>query len=126
MSMGNPHLVLLDTPIVEAGRLGPILEHHPLFPGRTNVEFVQRTAEGLDVVVWERGCGLTQACGTGACASVAALVHLGRLEAAVWHRVRLPGGPLSIRVAADLSEVRLKGPASFVFTAEVELPPSGH
>lgn len=122
VSMGNPHLVLLETSLVEASRLGPVLEHHPLFPGRTNVEFVQRTAEGLDVVVWERGCGLTQACGTGACASVATLVHLGHLAADAWHRVRLPGGPLSIRVAADLSEVRLRGPATFVFAAEVALP----
>lgn len=122
VSMGNPHLVLLDTPSTEAATLGPILERHPLFPSRTNVEFVTRTDEGLDVVVWERGCGLTQACGTGACASVATLVHLRRLDADVWHRVRLPGGPLSIRVAADLSAVRLLGPASFVFEAVVTLP----
>ncbi|HLT29134.1 MAG TPA: diaminopimelate epimerase [Myxococcaceae bacterium] len=124
LSMGNPHLVLLDTPLSDAGRLGPQLEVHPDFPTRTNVSFVARTDEGLDVVVWERGCGLTDACGTGACASVATLVHLGRLAPDTWHRVRLPGGPLSIRVRADLGEVRLKGPATFVFEAVVALPPA--
>jgi len=122
VSMGNPHLVLLETGPERAAALGPLLERHPLFPSRTNVEFVTRTEEGLEVVVWERGCGFTQACGTGACASVAALVHLGRLEADVWHRVKLPGGPLSIRVSADLSRVRMQGPATFVFEAVVTLP----
>lgn len=126
LSMGNPHLVLLETPLSEAARLGPQLEVHPDFPTRTNVSFVARTDEGLDVVVWERGCGLTDACGTGACASVATMVHLGRLAPDAWHRVRLPGGPLSIRVRADLSAVQLKGPATFVFEAVVALPPAAH
>lgn len=123
VSMGNPHLVLLDVPPAQARELGPRLEHSALFPSRTNVEFVRPSPDGgLEVAVWERGCGLTDACGTGACATVAAAVHLGRLPADTWHRVRLPGGPLHIRVAADLSQVRLKGPASFVYEAVVRLP----
>jgi diaminopimelate epimerase len=122
VSMGNPHLVLFDRPLAEAGTLGPKLEHAPGFQDRTNVEFVRQTGEGLEVVVWERGCGLTQACGTGACASVAAGVHEGRLPADAWVQVKLPGGPLRIRVAKDLSEVRMRGPAAFVF--EGHLPPA--
>ena len=69
----------LSLDLEEAERLGPVLERHPDFPDRTNVEFVAREGGGLRVVVWERGCGLTQACGTGACAAVAAFVKRGVL-----------------------------------------------
>lgn len=124
VNLGNPHLVLLDRPLEEAGSLGPKLEHAPGFAERTNVEFVRFDADGLTVVVWERGCGLTDACGTGACASVAAAVKLGRLPGDTWHKVMLPGGPLQIRVRADLSEVRMRGPVCFVFDAVVTLPPA--
>lgn len=124
VNLGNPHLVLLDRPLAEAGTLGPKLEHARGFPDRTNVEFVRFDSDGLTVVVWERGCGLTDACGTGACASVAAAVKLGRLPGDTWHRVTLPGGPLSILVREDLSEVRMRGPVSFVFDAVVTLPPA--
>jgi diaminopimelate epimerase len=123
VSMGNPHLVLLDRPLDEAERLGPSLEHHPSFPDRTNVEFVRVEPEGLTVVVWERGCGLTQACGTGACASATAAVLAKRLPADTWLRVTLPGGDLRIRVPADLSDIRLRGPVAFVFEGVVGLPP---
>src|SRR5690349_21431609 len=119
ISMGNPHLVLLDQPLETASRLGPVLEHHPGFPERTNVEFVRVDADGLTVVVWERGCGLTQACGTGACAAAVAAVLAKRRPAEDWSRVRLPGGDLFIWVASDLSDIRLRGPASFVFTGVV-------
>ena len=123
ISMGNPHLVLLDRPLEEAGRLGPELERHPGFPERTNVEFVRVDKDGLTVVVWERGCGLTQACGTGACAAAVAAVLARRLPADAWLRVSLPGGDLRIRVPSDLSDVRLRGPAAFVFTGVVpDLP----
>jgi diaminopimelate epimerase len=116
VSLGNPHLVLLDTPHLQAGFLGPRLEHHPLFPRRTNVEFVQPLAGGgLDVVVWERGVGLTLACGTGACAAVAASVLAGRSAADTWVPVRLPGGQLEIKVQADLRQVWLRGEARRVF-----------
>jgi diaminopimelate epimerase len=119
ISMGNPHLVLLDQPLETASRLGPVLERHPGFPERTNVEFVRVDEDGLTVVVWERGCGLTQACGTGACAAAVAAVLAKRRPAEDWSRVRLPGGELFIWVAADLSDIRLRGPAAFVFTGVV-------
>lgn len=118
VSMGNPHLVLFDRPLEDAASLGPQLERHPLFPDRTNVEWVQQVSGcELSIVVWERGVGLTQACGTGACASVAAGVVEERLPAGEWISARLPGGPLQIRVSQDLSEVRMRGPATRVFEA---------
>jgi diaminopimelate epimerase len=120
ISMGNPHLVLLDQPLDEAGRLGPELERHPAFVDRTNVEFTRVDPDGgLTVVVWERGCGLTEACGTGACAAATAAVLAKRLPADAWLRVTLPGGDLSIRVPSDLSDIRLRGPVAFVFTGVV-------
>ncbi len=119
VSMGNPHCVLLDTPPKEAAHLGPALERHPWFVQRTNVEFVRpRSAArggGLEVSVWERGVGLTLACGTGACAAVVASVLDKRLAADTWVPVELPGGVLDINVAADLSQVWLRGPATRVF-----------
>lgn len=116
VSMGNPHLVLLDTPPSEAARLGPGLEVHPLFVQRTNVEFVEPRPEGgLRVTVWERGVGLTLACGTGACAAVVANGLAGRGPFDAWVPVQLPGGLLEIKVARDLSQVWLKGPVRFVF-----------
>jgi diaminopimelate epimerase len=123
VSMGNPHLVLLDRPLEEAERLGPTLEVHPSFKDRTNVEFVRVDPDGLTVVVWERGCGLTQACGTGACASATAAVLAKRLPADAWLRVTLPGGDLRIRVPADLSDIRLRGPVAFVFEGVVGAAP---
>ena len=72
---------MLDQPLEDAGRLGPELERHPGFPDRTNVEFVRVDKDGLTVVVWERGCGLTEACGTGACAAAVAAVLARRLPA---------------------------------------------
>lgn len=116
VSMGNPHLVLLDVPPSEAGKLGPALEVHPWFPGRTNVEFVApRKAGGLEVAVWERGVGLTLACGTGACAAVTASALAGRSPFDTWVPVQLPGGLLDIKVKADRSQVWLRGPARLVF-----------
>jgi diaminopimelate epimerase len=119
VSMGNPHLVLWGAPAARAATWGPALEHHPLFPQRTNVEFVALRDGGLDVVVWERGCGLTEACGTGACASVVAGILEGRLPAGADVEVRLPGGTLRVRVAADLSQVWMRGQAVRVFEGDL-------
>lgn len=121
VSMGNPHLVLWDVAPGAMAKLGPLLESHPLFPERTNVEFAMREGEGLAVTVWERGVGFTQACGTGACASVVAAVLEGRLPAGEERPVRLPGGTLGIRVERDLGRVWMRGPALFVFSGEVEV-----
>ena len=127
VSMGNPHLVLFDVPLEQAASLGPRLETAPGFAQRTNVEFARVEGTGLKLVVWERGVGLTQACGTGACAAVAAAVREGRLPPRRWIPVRLPGGTLQIHVEEDLSAVLMRGPATFVFegTAQPEKVPLG-
>jgi len=119
VSMGNPHLVLLNAPHSAAATVGPELEVHPLFPHRTNVELVQPMEGGLDVVVWERGVGLTLACGTGACAAVVASALADESPFDAWVPVRLPGGRLAIKVSSDRSQVWLKGPARFVFEGAV-------
>jgi len=97
VSMGNPHLVLFvdtDPSEIDVGRLGPILEHDPRFPERTNVEFVATGDAAISVRVWERGVGETMACGTGACASLVA-AHIAGLAPA-HAEVRFPGGSLDI------------------------------
>lgn len=123
VSMGNPHaVVFLDeeqAPRAWAERLGPALERHPAFPNRTNAEFARITDPGeIELVVWERGAGLTQACGTGACATVVAAILNGRARVEETWRVRLPGGALRIRVAQDLGRVWMTGPAVEVFNGE--------
>jgi len=123
VSMGNPHLVLLDAPLEQAAVWGPPLETSRGFPEGTNVEFLVQEKQGLRVVVWERGVGFTQACGTGACASLVAATLAGWVAPERYHRVSLPGGALHLRLRADLSEVTLRGPATFVFSAEVSVPP---
>jgi diaminopimelate epimerase len=127
ISMGNPHVVAF---VPEAGpalrarveRVGPILETHPWFPARTNVELVHvRSETELEMVVWERGCGVTLACGTGACATAVAASLTGRARAGTEITVHLLGGPLAITVATDGSRVTARGPARFVYDAVVDL-----
>lgn len=116
VSMGNPHLVLLETPPERAAELGPALERNPLFPQRANVSFTRPRPEGgLIVSVFERGVGLTDACGTGACAAVVAHALAGRVAWDSWVVVQLPGGLLEIKAAADCSQVWLRGPAVKVY-----------
>jgi diaminopimelate epimerase len=121
VSMGNPHCVIF-VPEVDAVPLeewGPQLENHPAFPERTNVEFVEVLSdESLKVRVWERGAGVTLACGTGACASVVAGSmggQCGRKAAVI-----LPGGGLEIEWV-DSGHVLMAGPAETVFRGTVEL-----
>ncbi|MEO8551848.1 MAG: diaminopimelate epimerase, partial [Kofleriaceae bacterium] len=100
---------------------GPTLEHHASFPARTNVEFVRaRSRSELDVVVWERGVGITLACGTGACATVVAAILNDRAAEDTDVRVNLLGGPLRIRVLAGMANVRMTGPALHVFDGELD------
>jgi diaminopimelate epimerase len=124
VSMGNPHVVaFVDEPDPRrlAERVGPVMERHPLFPNRTNVELVHLDRRHADLWVWERGCGITQACGTGACAVAVAAAATGRHPAGAPLEVRLPGGILTIEVAPDSSRVWMDGPAVEVFTGEVDL-----
>jgi len=115
VSLGNPHLVIFAQPLEAIETLGPRLEDHPLFPQQTNVELVNQTGSGLRLRVWERGVGLTQACGTGACAAAAAAVALGRAPSSEWLTVELPGGVLRVRVEPELKAVLMRGPAIFAF-----------
>ncbi len=126
VSMGNPHAVIfVDDPHANLRRLaetiGPTLEHHVWFPQRTNVELVRaRSRTELELVVWERGCGITLACGTGACATVAAAIVNGRADENADVRVHLLGGTLSIRVLPEMTDVLMHGPATHVFDGELE------
>jgi diaminopimelate epimerase len=116
LSMGNPHLVVFD-PLSpeEMDALGPALHEHPLFPRRTNVEFVKSVNGILEVRVYERGAGWTLACGTGACAAAVAAALQGKADFDREVEVRLPGGSLWIKVHEDLSKVTMRGPAELVF-----------
>lgn len=115
LSMGNPHCVIFVPRIEEApvSKLGPKLEHHPLFPQRTNVEFIQiQNPREIKMRVWERGAGETLACGSGACAAAVASALTGRTEREVV--VHLPAGDLHIDWAAN-NHVFMSGPATRVF-----------
>ena len=122
VSMGNPHCVLFveDADDAPVERLGRRIETHPMFPNRTNVEFVTVTDRAhLRMRVWERGAGITQACGTGACA-VAVAAHRRELTDAKVE-VELDGGVLAIEVREGDGHVVMTGPAVLSFRGEVEL-----
>ncbi|HTP28037.1 MAG TPA: diaminopimelate epimerase [Anaeromyxobacteraceae bacterium] len=120
ISMGNPHVVFFEEPSRErAARLGPLIER--AVPGGVNVGFAALRDGVLGLVVHERGAGLTDACGTGACAAVAAAVKSGLLGAGRTVEVELPGGSLDIAVDADLSGVLMRGPAERSFQGVFEL-----
>lgn len=119
VSMGNPHCVIFvnDVEDFPVETVGPKIEHHPAFPKRTNVEFVQVLSRNeMKVRVWERGAGLTLACGTGACASLAVAVKTGKTERKA--TVHLPGGALTIEWRDD-GRVYMTGPAVEVFRGEL-------
>jgi diaminopimelate epimerase len=119
LSMGNPHCVVFteDLDAVDFERLGPAIEQHPVFPRRTNVEFVQVEDEGhIRVKVWERGAGPTLACGTGACAAFAAtLTTRGGSETM---QVELPGGSLTIS-RDDAGHIFMTGPILEVYRGSI-------
>lgn len=121
VDMGNPHLVLrIDGPATDlwalAGELGPRLEGHPAFPHRVNVGFARPTSSGLELVVFERGAGLTQACGTGAAAAALVASTWGPTEPEI--RVRLPGGELGVRIP-EHGPIEMVGPARVVFRGQL-------
>ena len=123
VDIGNPHAVVFceDAQNAPVKTLGKELETHSLFPGGVNVEFVSKIKENaLRMRVWERGSGVTMACGTGACASVAAAVKKGWFSPDVPVEVLLDGGSLFISVAED-GAVKMTGPAAFVFEGESDI-----
>lgn len=123
ISTGNPHAVCFvsDVSQIDVGREGPILEKHPLFPHKTNVEFVQKLDDDtLRMRVWERGAGVTEACGTGACASVVAAVKFGLVQRGQDVEVVLDGGSLHISWS-DNDHIMMTGPYAYVFTGKIDL-----
>lgn len=122
VSMGNPHCIIYhdDLSLVPLADWGPQIENHASFPEKTNVEFVQvLNDEELEVVVWERGAGITLACGTGACAVLVASVLGGKAKRQAI--VRLPGGELYIEWNQEDNHVYMIGPAVEVFHGTIEL-----
>jgi diaminopimelate epimerase len=122
VSIGNPHCVLLvdDAAQAPVQSLGPAIEHHLLFPERTNVEFVQVVSPGrLRMRVWERGAGETRACGTGACAAMAAAQRRGLCGHTA--EVVLDGGSLTIEWAGGDSHIFMTGPSALSFRGEIDL-----
>ena len=115
VSVGNPHAIFFvpDCDIVALDRLGPVIEHDPLFPERVNVNVATvENAGTIRLRVWERGAGLTRACGTGACATAVAAMRRGLVEREV--AVALPGGTLNIAWGAN-GRITMTGAASEAF-----------
>ena len=121
VSMGNPHLILPTDDIdhYPLHELGPLWEHHPLFPDRVNTEIVEQLSPThLRMRVWERGSGETLACGTGACAVVVAFTHLGRVPKGEPITVSLTGGDLIITYCNN-DHVLMQGTATEVFRGTI-------
>jgi diaminopimelate epimerase len=117
--MGNPHAVFFvdNAEAVAVDGLGPMIENHPMFPERTNVEFCHVIDRGrIRMRVWERGAGITQACGSGACAAVVAGVRRGLIDRKCI--VDLDGGPLTIEWDEN-DHVQMTGPVALSFTGEI-------
>ena len=124
VSMGNPHYVIFvdDINDVDIEREGSRLERHSRFPERCNIEFAQVRQDGIRVRVWERGSGITLACGTGACATAVAAAVTGRCSRR--SRIIMDGGTLDVDWRETDGHVYLTGPATVAFEGEVELPSS--
>jgi diaminopimelate epimerase len=139
VSMGNPHYVVFTENVDQVGETGKVLEHHPAFPQRCNIEFAEvvsgktadhrstpaeqagATADNTTIRtrVWERGSGITMACGTGACATAVAAALTGR--AGRTSHIIMDGGTLDIEWRESDNHVYMTGPAAFVFDGEIEI-----
>lgn len=120
VSMGNPHYVIFTDDVDQVGERGRMMEHHLAFPQRCNIEFARVEPDGsIRTRVWERGSGITQACGTGACATAVAAVLTGRAERT--SRIVMDGGTLTVEWRQEDNHVYMTGPAEFVFDGEIEL-----
>ena len=123
VSMGNPHFVTFvdDIDTIDIARYGSEMEHDAAFPQRCNIEFAQVMPDGtIRTRVWERGSGITMACGTGACATAVAAQITGRAQNR--STIKMDGGTLLIEWNADDEHVYMTGPAEFVFDGEIALP----
>ena len=120
VSMGNPHYVIFTDNVDQVGETGRMLEQHVAFPQRCNIEFARIESDGsIRTRVWERGSGITQACGTGACATAVAAVLTGRADRK--SRIVMDGGTLDIEWRETDNHVYMTGPAEFVFDGEIEI-----
>ena len=116
VNVGNPHCIfwVKDLDIVDLAKAGPMLEHHPLFPERANISLARIDAKDhITLKVWERGAGLTRACGTGACAAVAAAARIKLTYRQV--TVTLPGGDLLIKWREADDHILMTGPIAYEF-----------
>lgn len=123
VSMGNPHFVTFvdDIDTIDIARYGSEMEHDAAFPQRCNIEFAQVMPDGtIRTRVWERGSGITMACGTGACATAVAAQITGRAQNK--STIKMDGGTLLIEWNVDDEHVYMTGPAEFVFDGEIALP----
>jgi diaminopimelate epimerase len=114
VNVGNPHCIfwVKDLDVVDLGKVGPMLENHPLFPERANIEMAKVVSRDHVIVnVWERGAGLTQACGTAACAVMAAGHRIKIIDAHA--RITLPGGELFMSINEDNGHVIMTGPLAY-------------
>ncbi len=120
VSMGNPHYVIFTDDVDQVGEKGRTLEQYPAFPQRCNIEFAQVQEAGvIRTRVWERGSGITQACGTGACATAVAAALTGKSGRI--SQIVMDGGTLTIEWREKDNHVYMTGPAAFVFDGEIEL-----
>lgn len=122
VSMGNPHFVIFTDAVekIPLSEVGPVIEHDAKFPEGTNVEFVEiNGCDEVRVRVWERGSGITMACGTGSCAVAVACVTSGRCGRKVG--VTMDGGRLVVEWDAESRHVMMTGPAEFVFEGSIEV-----
>lgn len=120
VNVGNPHCIFWvdDVNRFDLGAIGPMLEHHPLFPERCNISLAQITTSAAMILrVWERGAGLTRACGTAACAAAVAAARKGLTGRNVV--VTLPGGPLTIAWRAD-HHIIMTGPVTYEFREAID------
>jgi len=126
VNVGNPHCIFWvdDAGAVDLARIGPALEQHPLFPERVNVSMAQVDAPNkMTLRVWERGAGLTKACGTAACAVAVAAARAGRANRHV--AVNLPGGALDIDWRESDDHIIMSGPVAFEHRGEIDITPAG-
>lgn len=123
VSMGNPHFIIFvdDVENFPVDHYGPLLEHHEIFPQRCNIEFAEVKADGtIRMRVWERGSGITLACGTGACATAVAANLTGRRPRQ--SNIEMDGGTLNIEWNETDNHIYMTGPAAISFEGEIDLP----